>query len=320
MFSPVSPVHRIARINYGPRALAFAYIFLVIALLISERGGSPWVIAFAVLQFIVYPHLAYLHTRLAADSKQAEMRNLLADALLLGAWAAQMHFPLWTTCGLLLGPSLVNSAHGGLKRLALALLLFAAGALIWASAVGFAFHPETDLVVSGLSALGIVGYASWIGILVHEQNRHLLRTRSALKNTEDQFRFIAEHEGELVSVLDAGGNFRYASPAHARYVSAEACAPGRAWIDLVHDEDRLQARLFVNLLASNKSRERIQLRMFPVNGRWHILECRGNPVIDEEGHTQMIVLVSRDVAARLQADIDYQLNRSQSAGPENPGS
>ncbi len=309
MFFPVFPAHRIARVNYSPRALSFAYIFLVVVLLVAARDGSPWVIGFAIVQFLVYPHLAYLHARIVADSKRAEMINLLADALMLGGWTAQLHFALWPSCGLLLGPCLNNAAHGGVKRLALALLLFAAGVVIWGSVRGFAFYPQTDFPVTVLSGIGIIGYASWIGILMFEQNRHLVRTRSALKSTEDQFRFIAEHEGELVSVLDTDGRFRYASPSHLRYVAASACSPGAVWIDLVHSEDRLQARLFVDLLASNKSSERIQLRMFPTDGDWHILECQGNPVIDQDGHTLMIVLVARDVSARLHADVHSQLEQ-----------
>jgi PAS domain S-box-containing protein len=304
---PLFPAHRIARVNYAPRALAFAYIFFVIGLVLMERGASPWVIVFGVLQFLVYPHLAYLHARVAPDSKRAEMNNLLADALLLGAWAAQLNFPLWLSCGLLIGPSLNNAAHGGLRRLGLGLSLFAAGALAWALLIGARYQPNMGPVATAFAMMGIVGYVSWIGILVYEQNRRLVRTRSALKSSEEQFRFIAEHEGDLVCVLDTNGRVQYASPSHLGYVEPGAMAPGTEWIDLVHAEDRLNARQFLTLLRSTKSSERVQLRMFPTDGNWHIVECLGNPVQDENGKTQMIVLVSHDVTAYLRAEIQSQL-------------
>ncbi|MBI4293331.1 MAG: PAS domain S-box protein [Betaproteobacteria bacterium] len=307
MLFPLFPAHRIARVNYAPRALAFAYIFIVVVLLIAERGGSAWVIAFGVLQFIVYPHLVYLHARIAHDSKRAEMNNLLADALLLGAWTAQLSFPLWLSCGLLLGPSLNNAAHGGIRRLGMGLLLFAAGALIWAVLIGASYQPNTGPMVTGFAMAGIVGYVSWIGILVYEQNRRLVRTRSALKSSEEQFRFIAEHEGDLVCVLDTNGRVQYASPSHLSYIEPGAMAPGTEWINLVHAEDRLNARQFLTLLRSTKSSERVQLRMFPSDGNWHIVECLGNPVQDENATTQMIVLVSHDVTAYLRAEIQSQL-------------
>jgi len=304
---PLYPAHRIARINYAPRALGFAYIFFVIGLVMMERGASTWIILFGVLQFVVYPHLAYLHARIARNSKRAELNNLLADALMLGAWAAQLNFPLWLSCGLLIGPSLNNAAHGGVRRLGIGLLLFAAGALVWGAFIGAGYQPNTGPMVTAFSMIGIVGYVCWIGILAYEQNRRLVRTRSALKSSEEQFRFIAEHEGDLVCVLDAGARVQYSSPAHLRYIEPAAMTPGTQWIGLVHAEDRLNALQFLTLLRSTKSTERVQLRMFASNGNWHIVECRGNPVHDEKGETQMIVVVSRDITAHLRADIDAQL-------------
>lgn len=307
MLFPLFPAHRIARVNYAPRALAFAYIFVLIVLLNAERGGSPWVIVFGVLQFVVYPHLAYLHARIAHDSKRAEMNNLLADALLLGLWTAQLHFPLWISCGLLLGPSLNNAAHGGIRRLGLGLLLFAAGALVWGVLIGAGYQPNTGPVVTVFAMVGIVGYVSWIGILVHEQTKRLVRALGALKSSEEQFRFIAEHGGDLVCVLDPDGRVQYASPSHLGYLEPGAMAPGTEWIDLVHAEDRLNARQFLTLLRSTQSSERVQLRMFPSHGNWRIVECRGNPAQDENGNTQMIVLVSHDATAYLRAEIQSQL-------------
>ena len=91
----LAPAHRLARINYAPRALAFAYVFLVLEALMLERGASGWTLAFGALQFLAYPHLAYLHARLAPDSKRAEVINLAFDAFTLGMWTAHAQFALW---------------------------------------------------------------------------------------------------------------------------------------------------------------------------------------------------------------------------------
>ena len=118
MLRSLPPAHRLARINYPPRALAFAFSLLVLEALMIERGILGWVLFFGVLQFLVYPHLAYLYARIANDSKRAELNNLLADSAMLGAWAAQMHFALWPSCALLASICLNNAANGGLKRFA----------------------------------------------------------------------------------------------------------------------------------------------------------------------------------------------------------
>jgi len=65
------PAHRLALNNYAPRTAAFAFSFLAIGILWIERGRfSAWEFFPAVLTLLVYPHLAYLHTRIVADSKR----------------------------------------------------------------------------------------------------------------------------------------------------------------------------------------------------------------------------------------------------------
>lgn len=297
--------HRLARISYGPRALAFGYVYLALLALLSERGGGVSVLLFGILQFLVYPHLAYLHARIAADSKRAELNNLLADSFMLGAWAAQMHFALWPSCGLLFAICLNNAGNGGVGRLVRGMLLFAAAAVAWGAVLGFPFEPNTGPLVSGLSLGGIIAYASWIGVILHEQNRRLLNTRNALRSSEEQFRFIAENAGDLVAVLDAKGRLRYASASHLQYFEPDSFAPGRDWLDLVHPDAREQARQFLGALAFSGSSERIHLRMRARASP--LVECQGNPVRDEKSNLQMTVLVSRDITARVLADIDRQL-------------
>ena len=123
------PAHRLARINYLSRAISFSFAFLVLGLLFIERHFSAWVLMFGALQFLAYPHLAFLHTRLARNSKQAEFNNLLIDAFLLGAWCAQLGFALWPSFGLAAATCLNNVVSGGLRRLALNVLCLVAGAI-----------------------------------------------------------------------------------------------------------------------------------------------------------------------------------------------
>jgi PAS domain-containing protein len=300
--------HFIARIDYAPRALAFGYAFLVVSALLAERGAltGPMLVC-GIAQFLLYPHLAYLHTRIAANSKRAELRNLLADALMLGAWAAQTHFALWISCGLLIGPCISNAANGGVRGLGAAIALFAAGAITWGAFLGFQFQPDTGPYVSVLCIGGIIGYSSWIGILSHAQNRRVMRARDALAKSEEQFRFIAEHAGDLVVVLAPLELIRYASPSHARYFKPDAYRPGQPWFDLVHPEDRGHARHLLDRIAFASTRERVHLRMLAASGACPVMECQGNAVWDDAQNVQMTVLILQDVDARVRTDIERQL-------------
>lgn len=309
--------HRLARLNYAPRALAFAYTFLALWALVAERGGGHWTLFFGALQFFVYPHLAYLHACIARDSKRAELHNLLADAFMLGAWAAQMQFALWPTCAILAAVCLNSTSNGGLGKLARAVGLFALGAALWGAFTGYRFDPGTGPLVSLLSAVGIVMYTSYIGEILFDQNTRLVRTRDALRKSEAQFRFIAEHAGDMVAVLDPEGLIRYASASHARYFRPDSYEPGKPWLELVHPEDRDQARQFLDLSPYADTRERAPLRMLTASGACPVMECQRNTVWDDTQKVQMVVLILRDVEARVRTDVELQLS---SGSPVAPGS
>jgi len=307
---PLPPAHRIARVNYVSRTASFAYSFLVVSALMAERGMNAGTTVLAVLTLLAYPHLAYLHARIAVDSKRAEFRNLTADSVLMGMWMAQMQFALWPSCGALLAISLDNAVCGGGKRFLLGLLSCVGGTLVWGALDGYKFQPATGAPVTALCFLGILTYVTTLGLFLHDQNTRLVRTRSVLRSSEAQFRFIAEHAGDLVVVLDPKGRFRYASPSHAAYFSPDRYEEGREWVDLVHPHERERARAFLAVLLGSRQSERIKLHMIPAKGELLLADCNGNPVHDESGELQMIVLVSRNLSARARAEVDLRLAAS----------
>jgi PAS domain-containing protein len=297
MLSRLPPAHRLARINYPARMGSFAFSFLIVFAILAERGFSAGTLIFGVVTLLLYPHLAYLHARMAVNSKRAEFRNLVLDSVLGGIWAAQLHFALWPTCGVLAGVSMNNAACGGIARFVSGLLFFAAAATIWALIQGVPFEPSTGPLVTGLSFVGILGYVCWLAVFFHDQNSRLVRTRNVLRSSEEQFRFIAEHAGDLVSVLTPEQRFRYASPSHAKYFEPAKFADGADWLELVHQDDRARARTFLDALRQSPRSERAQLRMATVAAAALTVECEGNPVHDESGKLQMIVLSCRERSA-----------------------
>jgi len=88
---------------------------LVSAVLYEQQAGWPeW--AFMVLSCLVWPHLAYLHARLAADAHRAETRNLLLDSAIAGAWVPLMHFCL-LPCVVLVMVTTFDKLSSGIHRL-----------------------------------------------------------------------------------------------------------------------------------------------------------------------------------------------------------
>lgn len=289
------PAHRLAQINYPTRSGSFAFSFLVVVAVLAERGFSAGTLVFGILTLLVYPHLAYVHASRAQDSKRAEFRNLVIDSIVMGLWAAQLHFALWPVCGALVGVSMNNAVCGGTQRFLSGLLYFALAASLWAVVQGVPFEPSTGPLVTALSFVGIISYSGWLAVHVFGQNRRLVRTRNVLKSSEAQFRFIAEHAGDLVSVLTPAHRFRYASPSHEKYFEPATFAEGADWLQLVHPEDRKQALAFLDLLSASPHSERVQLRVMPVASFAQLVECEGNPVHGDDGKLQMIVLLCRDL-------------------------
>jgi len=182
------------------------------------------------------------------------------------------------------------------------LLCFATAALVWAMLWGFPLEPGTGLTVTGLCFLGIVGYVAALALEFHAQNRRLVSARNGLRASEEQFRFIAEHAGDMVSVLTPEYCLRYASPSHTDYFNPDQFADGRNWLDLVFPEDRDKARAFLESLRTATSKRRAHLRVVPAKGSWRVLECQGNPVRAPGGELQMIVMVCRDLGRWLDAN------------------
>lgn len=305
MQSRLPPAHRLARIDYPPRALSFAYAFLVALALFEEGRFGGWALLFAAFTFLAYPHLAYLHARIAVNSKRAELNNLAADSVLMGIWIAEAQFALWPTCGALIATSL-NNATCGVKRFLVGLQWLIAAAALWSAVLGFRFQPDTSPLVTALCFFGIIAYVSSLGFIMHFQNRKLVGTRRVLSRSEEQFRFIAEHAGDLVAVVDSQGRIRYASESHRQLFTPETYEEGREWLGLVDAADRTRIGAFMDRLLASLRGEGIQLRMTTAAGMPRVMDCRANPV-PSGANGPLVVVACRDLTARARAEIDIKL-------------
>jgi len=128
-----------------------------------------------------------------------------------------------------------------------------------------------------------------------------------VRSSEEQSRFIAEHAGDFVAVLDSKARFLYASASHREHFAGEAVREGGDWLALVHPDDRERARNFLRYMTTSRSGERVGLRMLSAHGPSRVLECDGNPASDHRGNGETVILVCRDVTARARAEIDLLL-------------
>ena len=288
-------VPRVVGINYTIRTASFAWSFLVIGLVLWGRQASLLWWGYLALQFLVYPHLVWLRAKHARDPRAVEMQNMYLDPLLLGACMAALSFPTWISYAALFASTLNNAVLKGWRGAGIALLCFAAGALAWVVPMGFTHFPGTSELVSTLCFFGSLGYACWIGVVVHGQSGRLRAAREELRVSEERYRLIAENAGDLIAMVDRDARWVYTSPSYARVLGAHDLAPGADAFRAVVDEDQFRVRAAVQVVIQSGDSCRLKMRVYTLGGNIRRFETLVHAVGKEGDAVSGAVLVSRDV-------------------------
>ena len=135
------------------------------------------------------------------------------------------------------------------------------------------------------------------------QRLQLQRIRRELNQRNRLFEVITENAADMIAVVDCAGNRLYNSPAYLKvlgYSSEELQLTSSA--EQIHPEDRQRV-----LAAAEKARltgrgERLEYRMRHKDGTWRILESVATAIPKEDGRTEKLVIVNRDITERKRAE------------------
>jgi PAS domain S-box-containing protein len=163
---------------------------------------------------------------------------------------------------------------------------------------------------------GLVGLVFLFNLYTIYQQLQIHRMRRQLSNQEQMFRLITENAEDLITVVDRQGKRLYDSPGYNRLGYSREELQGGPVPKQVHPDDREALIAARTETFETGVGPRVEYRFRRKDGEWRSLESTRSPVRNERGEIENVVIVSRDITERKQAEEllrrrDEQLRQSQ---------
>jgi PAS domain S-box-containing protein len=129
------------------------------------------------------------------------------------------------------------------------------------------------------------------------------RAEEALRDSEEEFRLLAEHATDMISRLRPDGTFLYISPSSGSALGYEPGEmAGRSVYDFVHPEDAEAFARNHQIVLENTGSATLSFRLRRKDGSWGSFETIAKSLRDDTGTVTEIIAVTRDVTERKQAE------------------
>jgi len=158
-------------------------------------------------------------------------------------------------------------------------------------------------------------WISWTNRIVWDENGNVeeilsvgtditaqVEAHEALRHSEEQFRLIMENLADLVAVVGLDGRRIYNSPSYQGILGNLDHLEGSSSFDQVHpdDRDRVQ-RTFDETVRTGRG-HRLEYRLIDRLGDPRYIESQGSVIRDAQGEVAQVIVVSRDVTERREAE------------------
>lgn len=172
--------HPLSRDKYLPRVMGDLAAFVILFLLVIERGWSHWYFPFLVLSFLVYPHLVLLASKMVPGTKKIEIGAMLIEAFIMGLWIPFANFFLWGTFALHLATVVQNGLVGGYRQIVVSHIPFLGGVLCGGLMTGFVFVPDGPFYIELFTVLFLLVYLIDLGGTFYKKNIRIKEISSSL--------------------------------------------------------------------------------------------------------------------------------------------
>ncbi|SMB83825.1 PAS domain S-box-containing protein [Deinococcus hopiensis KR-140] len=138
------------------------------------------------------------------------------------------------------------------------------------------------------------------------------RTEEAVARSEVRFRSLVQNSNDIISVLNRGGYFLYASPAMTSILGYEVeDLKGRTCLEVMHPDEHaaiLQTFMEVLLGGPGTTRQLTSRFQHAVTKEWRWVEWLASNYVDDP-NVRGVVFNSRDVTDRIRADAELDESR-----------
>ncbi len=135
-----------------------------------------------------------------------------------------------------------------------------------------------------------------------EDRRRRQQAEEALREREEFFRLISESVTDLIAVIDLAGQWVYNSPSYKSILGDPEQLRGADSFDAIHPEDRERMRRIFRETIATGAGQRAEFRFLLRDGSVRYIESQGSVMRDKDGRAANVIIVSRDVTGRKQAE------------------
>ncbi len=135
-----------------------------------------------------------------------------------------------------------------------------------------------------------------------EQNEQMAAINRALSRSEEQFRLIMENLVDLVALIDLDGRRIYNSPSYSSILGDPDKLRGTVSFAEIHPDDADRVKQAFRETVRTGVGRRLEYRLMGAMGQMRYIESQSNVIHDARGRAAQVLVVSRDVTERRQAE------------------
>jgi PAS domain S-box-containing protein len=161
---------------------------------------------------------------------------------------------------------------------------------------------------------GLVGLVLLFDVYVVFQQLQIFRVRRRLREREELFSLITENAADMIAVVDEKGRRIYNSPSYERIMGfSPQKLQGTTAFEQIHPDDLAMVTEEAAQAMETGVGRQIEFRMRDSSRNWHVLESTSTAILDPEGRTRRLVIVSRDITARKRLEDQFRQSQKMEA-------